>query len=102
MRTWEPTDANIYDVDADIEESTYRYVVIAMASGAYIDSFTLPTIDVVIDQIDSMTGKNEVMNVHGSSLHSANAYLFNSRQCLSQGIRLANWSLCITRGIKNG
>ena len=101
IKTWEPTDANIYDVDADIEQSTYKYIVIAMASGAYIDSSTLPSIDVVINEIDEITGARDV-NVYGSNLHSAKAYLLKIRLGLSQEIRLANWSLSIARGIKNG
>jgi hypothetical protein len=100
MRTWEPTDANIYDVDADIEQSIYKYTVIAMASGTYVDSSTLPTIDVVINAIDSMTGKNDV-NVYGGDLHSAKAYLRKVRYGLSREVRFANWTLSIARGIKN-
>lgn len=100
MRTWQPTDANIYDVDADIEKSTYRYMVIAMASGTYIDEFTLPTIDVVINELDSITAKDDV-NVWGDCAHSGKIHLRNARYGLSREVRFANWSLSIARGIKN-
>ncbi len=99
MRTWQPTDANIYDVDADIEQSIYKYTVIAMASGTYIDSSTLPTIDVVINEIESMTQKNNVN--YGDSLHSVKAYLRKVRYGLSREAQAANWTLSIARGIKN-
>lgn len=100
MKTWEPTDENIYDVDADIEQSVYKYTVIAMVSGTLIDSSTLPTIDVVINAIDLITGKNDV-NVYGRNLHSAGAFLRNVRYGLCREVRFANWSLSIARGIKN-